>query len=127
MYFHRETVSSTDEFEKMSYYKFPHLADLVENCEIIETVPVNDGFISPRTGLIQTMYRWPNNLVVYNMDSPPFEQSDIDMVERALKEIEDVTCVKFVKRTVEDFYVNLTVNTQTVKSKSNTENLIFQF
>lgn len=62
-----------------------------------------------RTGLVQTMYRWPNNTVVYNMDSPPFEQSEKDLVERSLKKIEEVTCVQFVKRTDEDYFVNLTV------------------
>lgn len=62
-----------------------------------------------RTGLKHTMYRWPNNTVVYNMDSPPFEQSEIDLVGRSLEAIENVTCVKFVKRTDEEYFVNITV------------------
>lgn len=43
------------------------------------------------------------------MDSPPFVESEKELVERSLKRIEEVTCVKFVQRTVEDYYVNLTV------------------
>lgn len=82
-----------------------------ENCEIIVTDVERDEFTFARTGLTQIWYRWPNNTVVYNMDTPPFEQSDKDLVEHSLKQIEEVTCVKFVKRTDEDYFVNLTVIT----------------
>lgn len=85
------------------------LQDFPENCEIIVTDAQQEEFNFIRAGLIDTRYRWPNNTVVYNMNSPPFEQYEKDLVERSLKSIEDVTCVKFVRRTNEDYYVNLTV------------------
>lgn len=43
------------------------------------------------------------------MDTPPFEEFEKDLVRRSLKRIEEVTCVKFVQRTNEDYYINLTV------------------
>lgn len=92
--------------------------DFIENCEIIATaqndVSGNFNFIRS-IGLIHTTYRWPNNTVVYNMDSPPFEQSDKDLVESSLKAIEEVTCIKFIHRTNEDYFVNLTVMNEYLK------------
>ncbi|KAJ6641051.1 Zinc metalloproteinase nas-4 [Pseudolycoriella hygida] len=81
-----------------------------EPCEIIVSDAEKQERLLMRNGMVQTMYRWPNNTVVYNMDSPPFDAAEKDLVERSLKTIEQVTCVKFLKRTNEDFYVNLTAN-----------------
>lgn len=80
-----------------------------EACEIIVTDAEKSELFSPRTGLAHTTYRWPNNTVVYNMNSPPFKDSEKELVERSLKLIEEVTCVKFVTRTIEDYFINLTV------------------
>lgn len=43
------------------------------------------------------------------MDSPPFEEFEKDLVKRSLMKIEEVTCVKFVQRKNEDYYINITV------------------
>lgn len=47
--------------------------------------------------------------MVYNMDTPPFEASEKALVFSSLKKIEEVTCVKFVQRTNENYYIHITV------------------
>ncbi|KAG4066430.1 hypothetical protein HA402_007066 [Bradysia odoriphaga] len=62
-----------------------------------------------RTGLVNDNYRWPNNTVVYEISSA-FEQNRVESIELGLRRIEEVTCIRFVKRTDEVNYVFVTAN-----------------
>lgn len=61
-----------------------------------------------RTGLVNENYRWPNNTVFYEISSA-FEQDRVEAIELGLRRIEEVTCIRFVKRTNEVNYVFVTV------------------
>lgn len=61
-----------------------------------------------RTGLIDTNYRWPQNLVPYEL-SDVFDAAQVAHIERGLGEIEAATCLRFVRRTTEVDYINVTV------------------
>jgi len=62
-----------------------------------------------RTGLIDTSYRWPNNTVAYIL-SDIFSQPQRDYIELGLREIESVSCIRFVERTTEETYVSVEGN-----------------
>lgn len=62
-----------------------------------------------RTGLVNENYRWPNNTVVYEI-STAFAQDRVESIELGLRRIEEVTCIRFVKRTTEVNYVYVTVS-----------------
>jgi len=62
-----------------------------------------------RTGLVNENYRWPNNTVYYEISSD-FEQDRVESIELGLRRIEEVTCLRFVKRTDEVNYVYVTAN-----------------
>jgi len=62
-----------------------------------------------RTGLVNENYRWPNNTVYYEI-STAFEQDRVESIELGLRRIEEVTCLRFVKRTDEVNYVYVTAN-----------------
>lgn len=66
-------------------------------------------FSPARNGLISTKYRWPNEIVPYQL-SMNHTQEQRDYIELALKTIESVSCVKFVRRTNEANYVDVTVS-----------------
>lgn len=61
-----------------------------------------------RTGLVNENYRWPNNTVTYEISSA-FEPDRVESIELGLRRIEEVTCIRFVKRTNEVNYVFVTV------------------
>lgn len=61
-----------------------------------------------RTGLIDTNYRWPDNTVPYEL-SDVFDAAQVAHIERGLREIEQATCLRFVRRTTEADYINVTV------------------
>lgn len=71
-----------------------------------------------RTGLVNENYRWPNNTVFYEI-SPDFTQDRVDSIELGLRRIEEVTCIRFVKRTDEINYVYVTVSNQIDNSERN--------
>lgn len=62
-----------------------------------------------RTGLINLMYRWPNNTIPYELSSV-FDQDQLDYIELGLRRIEEVTCMHFVRRTNEVNYVYVQVS-----------------
>lgn len=66
-------------------------------------------FAPARNGLISTKYRWPNKTVPYLL-STNHTQQHREYIERILKTIESVSCVKFIRRTNETDYVEITVS-----------------
>lgn len=66
-------------------------------------------FSPARNGLIATKYRWPNKTLIYQM-SEDHTKEQRDYIEKALKTLESVSCVKFVKRTNEKNFVEITVS-----------------
>ena len=69
-----------------------------------------EALFSPaRNGLVSTKYRWPNKTVPYKM-SMDYTKEQSDYIELALKTIESVSCVKFVRRTNEEDYVRVFVS-----------------
>lgn len=70
---------------------------------------MEDLFSPARNGLIATKYRWPNKTLIYQM-SEALSKEQRDYIELALKTMESVSCVKFVRRTNEEDYVEITVS-----------------
>lgn len=66
-------------------------------------------FSPARNGLISTKYRWPNKTIPYQL-SMNHTQEQRDHIELALKAIESVSCVKFVRYTNEVNYIEITVS-----------------
>lgn len=64
---------------------------------------------SGRNGLIDEKYRWPNKTVAYQL-SQNHTKAQQDFIEKGLRTLESVSCLKFVRRTNETKYVNLTVS-----------------
>lgn len=62
-----------------------------------------------RNGLISSKYRWPNRKIPYQLSSDHSKQ-ERNFIESALKTIESVSCVKFVRRINEQNFVNVTVS-----------------
>lgn len=62
-----------------------------------------------RTGLINGTYRWPENTIPYTLSSV-FNEAQLAHIHRGLREIEEATCLKFVVRTTEANFVNVTVS-----------------
>lgn len=75
---------------------------------ILTKIQEEELFGFERTGLVDVNYRWPNNTIPYEL-STSFEQTRLDDIEEALRRIENVTCMKFVKRTDEVNYVYVSV------------------
>ena len=61
-----------------------------------------------RNGLRSTVYRWPRKRVPYII-STSFSSNQAQSIETALRTIESVSCVRFVKRSNEPDYVRVTV------------------
>lgn len=62
-----------------------------------------------RNGIIASKYRWPNKTVPYQMSSNHTEAQQ-NYIKLGLRTIEAVSCVKFVRRTNEANFVNMTVS-----------------
>lgn len=69
-----------------------------------------DEIVSPeRNGLISKNARWPNNVVRYQL-SPNHTKQQHNIIENALKQIEKVSCIKFLPRTNQNAYVEIIVS-----------------
>lgn len=62
-----------------------------------------------RTGLIDLRYRWPGNSVPYSLSSV-FDPGQRAYIELGLRRLESVTCLRFVPRTNQTNYVQVTVS-----------------
>lgn len=70
-----------------------------------------DGLFNPtpRNGLVNVATRWPNARVPYIFSNQQ-DQAQKDYIVKALGVIESVTCIRFVPRTDEADYVEITGN-----------------
>ncbi|GAB0093344.1 Metalloendopeptidase [Sergentomyia squamirostris] len=62
---------------------------------------------SSRTGQLNPASRWPNNTLVYAF-APNINKAERNSVIKALRQISKRSCVKFVERTTEKDYVQVT-------------------
>lgn len=63
-----------------------------------------------KTGIIDTSYRWPNATVPYVLADGFFTQAQVEQIERGLRAIEAVSCIRFVPHTDEANYVEVIVS-----------------
>ncbi|XP_052892120.1 zinc metalloproteinase nas-14-like [Anopheles moucheti] len=61
-----------------------------------------------RSTLASTSSRWPGGIVLFSIFEQHFTSAQIEHIEKAMAHIESHSCVKFVKRTVESNFVNIT-------------------
>lgn len=54
-------------------------------------------------------YRWPNKVIPYQ-HSHDHSKKQQEYIEQALKMIESVSCVRFIKRTTEEDYIEITAS-----------------
>lgn len=66
-------------------------------------------FSSPQNVSMLTNYRWPNKTIPYE-HSQEHSKKQQEYIERAMKMIETVSCVKFIKRTNEEDYIEITAS-----------------
>lgn len=70
---------------------------------------VDEIFSLAKIDSISKKYRWPNKTVPYQL-SMDHTKEQRDHIELALKTIESVSCVKFVRRNYERNYVEITAS-----------------
>ncbi|KAL2735847.1 seminal metalloprotease 1-like [Vespula squamosa] len=51
--------------------------------------------ISSRNGILDTATRWPNGIVPYYIEEEDFDQSDIKVIKKGIKEYHNKTCLRF--------------------------------
>lgn len=68
-----------------------------------------EAAFNKRTGLLNTQYRWTNNIVPYTLEDVMTEAQRV-AVREALTEMEQTLCLNFVPRTTETDYVRVTVS-----------------
>lgn len=68
-----------------------------------------------KTGVINLSYRWPNATVPYVLADGYFTQGQVEQIERGLRAIEAVSCIRFVHRTDESNYVEVIVSQKNSK------------
>lgn len=74
---------------------------------ILSPEQIND--LTLRNGLSDEKYSWPNHTVVYEI-SEDFDEEKKDYINKALEDMEAVTCLKFIPRTKEESYIKVTVS-----------------
>lgn len=78
--------------------------------DMILTEEQMDTLYSPaRNGLISKSYHWPNKTVYYQL-SEKHSQDQRDYIELALRKMESVSCLKFIRRTNQKEYIAITVS-----------------
>lgn len=66
-------------------------------------------FSTTLSGQVSTKYRWPNGIVSYVIESKYTEKERKKLLD-AMKDIESVSCIKFVERTTEKDYIEIVVS-----------------
>ncbi|XP_029052414.1 astacin isoform X1 [Osmia bicornis bicornis] len=58
-----------------------------------------------KNGLVNSAFRWPAGIVPYYIKEEDFDQEDIDLIEAAIKEYHESTCIRFrpFKKTDNDY------------------------
>lgn len=104
------------------FIRNPHIVgeygDYFEGDMHLTNEQMDDLFSPAKNGLVETKYRWPNKTVPYQL-SMDHTKDQRDYIEKALKTLESVSCVKFVRRTNEEDYVELTVRQFVERPSSN--------
>lgn len=78
--------------------------------DMILTDEQMDTLYSPaRNGLKSTLEHWPNKTLYYQL-SQEHSQEQRDFIELTLRKMESVSCIKFVRRTNQKSYVQITVS-----------------
>lgn len=65
--------------------------------------------LAPKTGLIDTSFRWPNRVIPYEIRAGYFTSSQETLIRQSIAEIQANTCIQFVTRTTETDYIYVTV------------------
>lgn len=65
-------------------------------------------FGKQRNGLINLERRWPNNIVPYTLVAE-INDAHRTLIEKSLRLIEDISCIRFIVRTDEVDYVEVMV------------------
>lgn len=96
----------------MIEFVFPKIADeygeYTEGDMRLTEEQIDDLFSPARNGLIKTKYRWPNKTVPYELNINHSKEQN-EQIELALKTIESVSCMRFIKRTTEKDYIDIMV------------------
>lgn len=69
---------------------------------------MGEVFSVAKSAAFASKYRWPNQIVPYQLSMDHTEKQR-DYIEQALKTIEFVSCVKFVRRKNERDFIKITV------------------
>lgn len=78
--------------------------------DMLLTEGQKDALYSPaRNGLKETLQHWPNKTVYYQL-SQEHSQEQRNYIELTLRKMESFSCIKFVKRTNQKSYVQITVS-----------------
>ncbi|XP_055298042.1 seminal metalloprotease 1-like [Sitodiplosis mosellana] len=97
-----DSISGREKSEETAEYGNHYEGDMLLNKDQL------DALSSPeRNGLINEKYRWPNKTVPYQLSANHTKEQQ-DYIEVGLKTLESVSCLKFVRRTNETQFVNLT-------------------
>lgn len=104
LHFHKNLWNNFFSLYSVEEYGDQYEGDMVLNQEQMEIISTPE-----RNGLILVKYRWPNKTVAYQLNANHTQQQR-DFIEISLKTLESVSCLKFVRRTNEEEFVNLTVS-----------------
>lgn len=85
--------------------------DHLEGDMVVTKEEENDLKIPSRNGTINKKYRWPNGTIPYAMTSNHSKEQQ-NYIENSLKKIESISCIKFVRRTNQKDYIQITVSIQ---------------
>lgn len=83
--------------------------DYFEGDMVLNEEQIEDLLSPARNGLIKKRYRWTNKTVPYLLSDEHTKEQN-DYIELALKAIESVSCIKFVRRTNEEEYIEMNVS-----------------
>lgn len=83
--------------------------DYFEGDMILTEEQMEDLYSPARNGLISTKYRWPNKTLPYRLTHEHTKEQR-DYIELALRKIESVSCVKFIRQTNQNEYIEITVS-----------------
>lgn len=104
LYFRKNLWNNFFKLFSIEEYGDQYEGDMILNQEQMEIISTPE-----RNGLILVKYRWPNKTVAYQLNANHTQQQR-DFIEISLKTLESISCLKFVRRTNEEQFVNLTVS-----------------
>nr|XP_033339167.1 seminal metalloprotease 1 isoform X2 [Megalopta genalis] len=57
--------------------------------------PSEEGDVESKNGLVKTASRWPAGIVPYHIKEEDFDEEEIELIERAMDEYHESTCIRF--------------------------------